>query len=131
MVATIIRDRWVAVADIDLKNLTDRDVAVWSEPDPEHRRVAVRELWSTDGVHVLQPPQEMRRAASGLRFGRLVLKARGHHELEVRVTRAYEEFIARAPSCSVPAGMPSGSTTWPNFAGRWCLATVATWPVSG
>jgi hypothetical protein len=82
------------MVDTDLKNLTDRYVAVWSEPDRERRRVAVRELWSADGVHVLQPPQEMRQAAEGLGFDRLVLEARGHDELEVRVTRAYEEFIA-------------------------------------
>jgi hypothetical protein len=82
------------MADIDLKNFTDRYVAVWSEPDPERRRATVRELWSTDGVHVLQPPQEMRQAAEGLGFDRVVLEARGHDELEVRVRRAYEEFIA-------------------------------------
>jgi hypothetical protein len=94
VVATIIHDRRITMADVDLKNLTDRYVAVWSEPDPERRRAAVRELWSTDGVHVLQPPQEMREAAEGLGFDRLVLEARGHDELEVRVTRSYEEFIA-------------------------------------
>jgi hypothetical protein len=32
--------------------------------------------------------------AKGLGFDRLVLEARGHEELELRVTRAYEEFIA-------------------------------------
>ncbi|MFG1866892.1 hypothetical protein [Micromonospora arborensis] len=82
------------MADIDVENLTDRYVAAWNEPDPERRSAAVRELWSTDGVHVLQPPQEIRQAAEGLGFARLVLEARGHDELEVRVTRAYEEFIA-------------------------------------
>jgi hypothetical protein len=82
------------MADIDLKSFTDRYVAGWSEPDPERRRAAVRELWSADAVHVLQPPQEMRQAAEGLGFDRLVLEARGHDALERRVTRAYEEFIA-------------------------------------
>ncbi|GAA1637154.1 hypothetical protein ACFQY4_18985 [Catellatospora bangladeshensis] len=82
------------MADIDLKSFTDRYVAVWSEPDAERRRAAVRELWSADAVHVLQPPQEMRQAAEGLGFDRLVLEARGHDALEVRVTRAYEEFVA-------------------------------------
>ena len=82
------------MADIDLKSFTDRYVAVWSEPDAERRRAAVRELWSADAVHVLQPPQEMRQAAEGLGFDRLVLEARGHDSLEVRVTRAYEEFVA-------------------------------------
>ncbi|RGA04072.1 hypothetical protein DI270_015245 [Microbispora triticiradicis] len=82
------------MADTDLKNLTDRYVAVWSEPDPERRRAAIRELWSPDAVHILQPPQEMRQAAEGLGFDRLVLEARGYDALELRVTRAYEEFVA-------------------------------------
>jgi hypothetical protein len=82
------------MAGIDLNTLTDRYVAVWSEPDAERRRAAVRELWSPDAVHVLQPPQEMRQAAEGLGFDRLVLEARGHDALELRVTRAYEEFVA-------------------------------------
>lgn len=94
VVVTIITTRKITMTDIDLRNLTDRYVAVWSEPDPERRRAAVRELWSTDGVHVLQPPHEMRQAAEGLGFDHLVLEARGHDELEVRVRRAYEEFIA-------------------------------------
>ena len=82
------------MADIDLKDLTDRYVAVWNEPDAERRRAAIRELWSADAVHVLQPPREMRQAAEGLGFDRLVLEARGHDALELRVTRAYEEFVA-------------------------------------
>lgn len=82
------------MADIDLKNLPDRYVAVWSEPDAERRRAAIRGLWSADAVHVLQPPQEMRQAAEGLGFDRLVLEARGHDALELRVTRAYEKFVA-------------------------------------
>jgi len=80
--------------DNDLKTLTDRYIAIWSESDPERRRAAVRQLWSPDGVHVLQPPQAMRQAAEGLGFDRLVLEARGHDALESRVARAYEEFVA-------------------------------------
>jgi hypothetical protein len=36
----------------------------------------------------------MRQAAAGLGFPSLVLQARGHEELEVRVTRTYDEFVA-------------------------------------
>jgi hypothetical protein len=79
---------------MDLKDLTDRYVAVWSEPDADRRRAAVRALWADDAVHVLQPPLELRQAAAGLGFDHLVLEARGHDELEARVTRAYQEFIA-------------------------------------
>ncbi|MEU9202185.1 hypothetical protein [Streptomyces sp. NPDC048332] len=82
------------MADIDIHHLTDRYVAVWNEPDAERRRVAVRELWSADAVHVLQPPQELRETAAGLGFERFVLEARGHDALDFRVTRAYEEFVA-------------------------------------
>ncbi|WP_327001702.1 hypothetical protein OHA72_42245 [Dactylosporangium sp. NBC_01737] len=82
------------MADTDLQNLTDRYVAVWGEPDADRRRAAVRELWSDDAVHVLQAPQELRQAAAGLGFDRLVLEARGHAELESRVARAYHEFVA-------------------------------------
>ncbi|MEU8344346.1 hypothetical protein AB0C74_21820 [Spirillospora sp. NPDC048832] len=82
------------MADIDPRDLTDRYTAVWGEPDPERRRAAIQELWSADAVHVLQAPQEMRQAAEGLGFARLALEARGHDALELRVTRAYEEFVA-------------------------------------
>jgi hypothetical protein len=82
------------VTDIDVHNLTDRYVALWNEPDAERRRTAIRELWSFDAVHVLKPPKEILQTAEGLGFDRLVLEARGHHALEFRVTRAYEEFVA-------------------------------------
>ncbi|WP_203823414.1 hypothetical protein [Actinoplanes palleronii] len=82
------------MADTDLKTLTDRYVSVWNEPDPERRRTAVRELWSSGATHVLNAPQEMRAAAAALGFDRLVLDATGHDALEVRVARAYQEFVA-------------------------------------
>jgi hypothetical protein len=82
------------MVEIDIHNLTDRYVAVWNEPDAVLRRTAVRELWSADAVHVLQPPKEIVQTAEGLGFDRLVLEARGHRALEFRVTRAHEEFVA-------------------------------------
>jgi hypothetical protein len=77
-----------------LRALADRYIAVWNEPDAGLRRKAVEELWSADGLHVLQPPQDMRDQAAGLGFAEVGLEARGHDALEYRVTRAYEEFIA-------------------------------------
>lgn len=74
--------------------LVERYLAMWNEPDPEARRAAVRVLWAEDGVQVLQPPEEMRQAAAKVGFVNAVLEARGHDELEARVTRAYEEFVA-------------------------------------
>ncbi|MEV4755339.1 hypothetical protein AB0J86_09530 [Micromonospora sp. NPDC049559] len=79
---------------IDTQQLADRYAAIWNEPDAERRRAAVRELWSADATHVLQPPQEMRENADRIGFDLTVLEARGHEALEFRVTRAYEEFVA-------------------------------------
>jgi len=69
-------------------------VAVWNQPDSELRRKAIRALWTEDGAHILQPPEQIRKAAGGLGFSSTVLEARRHDALEVRATRAYEEFVA-------------------------------------
>jgi hypothetical protein len=82
------------MTDTDPAPLANRYVAVWNEPDPARRRAAIRELWSADATHVLQPPDQMRTAAAGLGFDRLVLQARGHDALEARVTRSHQEFVA-------------------------------------
>lgn len=76
-------------------DLVDRYVALWNEHDADRRRAATAELWTEDGVHILQPPQEMREAAAGPGLGLTArLEARGHAALEVRATSAYEEFVA-------------------------------------
>lgn len=82
------------MTNIDARELVGRYVAVWNEPDAELRRKAIHELWTEDGAHILQPPQEIRKAATGLGFTSTTLEAHGHYELEVRVTRAYQEFVA-------------------------------------
>jgi hypothetical protein len=74
--------------------LVGRYVAVWNEPDAELRRKAIHRLWIEDGAHILQPPEEIRKTAHALGFSSTALEARGHDELEARVTRAYEEFVA-------------------------------------
>ena len=79
---------------IDPRELVDRYVAVWNEPDAGLRRQAIHELWTEDGAHILQPSQQIRTAATGLGFTSATLEAHGHDELEVRVTRAYQEFVA-------------------------------------
>jgi hypothetical protein len=78
---------------LDPKELADRYMAVWIEPDAERRRKAIAQLWSEAGVQLLQPPQEVLKTAADLGLTP-TLQARGHDELEVRVTRAYEEFVA-------------------------------------
>ena len=75
-------------------DLADRYVAVWNESDPSTRRELLRHLWSSVALHRLQPPAEMRIAARSVGFSDAVLEARGHDELEQRVTRAYDEFVA-------------------------------------
>jgi hypothetical protein len=77
----------------DPRDLVDRYVAVWNEPDAERRRKAVSELWTEDGVQVLQPPREIRETAATLGVTP-TLEARGHDALQVRVTRSYEQFVA-------------------------------------
>ena len=73
--------------------LVDRFVAIWNEPSAERRRAMVSELWTEDAVHVFEPPQEVLDAAAALSVT-AVFRARGHVELEDRVARAYEEFVA-------------------------------------
>ncbi|MEO6087524.1 MAG: hypothetical protein ABIQ18_30880 [Umezawaea sp.] len=82
------------MAEIDPQVLTDRYVALWNEPDADLRRTAVRELWAENGSHVLQAPLDVRRTAGELGFGSAVFEARGHVELERRVSLAHQEFVA-------------------------------------
>lgn len=82
------------MTDLDPRELVRRYVAVWLEPDAELRRKAIGDLWAEDGAHVLQPPEEIRQAAAGLGFRSVSLEARGHDGIEVRVTRAYQDFVA-------------------------------------
>ncbi|MFG1928056.1 hypothetical protein [Cryptosporangium sp. NPDC048952] len=74
--------------------LADRYAAVWNEPDADRRRAEIADLFAADAVHLLQPPQDVRKAAVDLGFNRPVLEARGRESLEYRVRRAYEEFVA-------------------------------------
>ena len=73
--------------------IADRYVAVWNEPDPSVRRTLIRELWASGGVQVLEAPEAMREGAARYAMSAL-LEARGHDQLEQRVARAYEEFVA-------------------------------------
>ena len=77
----------------DAQELADRYVAVWNQPDPDTRRKAIQELWTEDGVHLLEPPEEIVKRAEEIGV-RATLEARGHEALVRRVTRAYDEFVA-------------------------------------
>jgi hypothetical protein len=82
------------MTDIVPEELVRRYVAAWNEPDAGQRRNAIQDLWTEDGAHILQPPQEIRQAATALGFPAATLQAHGHGALEVRVARAYQEFVA-------------------------------------
>jgi hypothetical protein len=73
--------------------LFEKYVEMWNEPDAARRRERVLELWAKDARQVLKPPQEVLDVAAGLGMT-ATLEARGHDELEIRVTRAYDEFVA-------------------------------------
>jgi hypothetical protein len=75
-------------------DLAERYVAMWTEPDAERRRVSIRDLFTPDATHVLEPPEEIRARAIELRVPSPPIVVRGHDEMEPRVTRAFEEFVA-------------------------------------
>lgn len=82
------------MSNADARDLVERYVGVWTEPDAAVRRTAIEQLWTQDGAHVLHPPVEIRDAAAALGFAHATLEARGYHEIEQRVTHAHEEFVA-------------------------------------
>jgi hypothetical protein len=76
-------------------NLADRYVALWNEPDAERRRQLIGGLWTEDGEHILQPPDDMREIAARPGIGLTArLDARGHAALEARATSAHQAFVA-------------------------------------
>ena len=50
----------------DLKEFTERYVALWNEPDAERRREQIRRLWSEDGAHLVGMGGDLFHAGSGL-----------------------------------------------------------------
>ncbi|RFS87022.1 hypothetical protein D0T12_01850 [Actinomadura spongiicola] len=116
---------------VEAKQLVERYVAQWNEPDPALRSKIVRELWAPDGVHVLvDPPQEMREAAAALAFPVPPLEVRGHDALDGRVARAYAMFLASGEHVFEAASEPS--VLLPNvIAFRWSMLTTGTRKVVG
>jgi hypothetical protein len=82
------------MTEINPQDLAARYVALWTEPDPDRRRAAIRALWSEGCAHILQAPEEILKLAANVGFTSASLTARGYDSLEVRVSRAYEEFVA-------------------------------------
>jgi hypothetical protein len=80
--------------DQALVDFTRRWFALWTEADPQARSRQVADLWATNGAQVLvDPPQEVRDAATALAFPVPRLEVRGHDEIDRRVTQAYAMFV--------------------------------------
>jgi hypothetical protein len=76
------------------KQLADRYMVLWNEPDADRRRRMIAELWTEDGSQILQPPQEMREIAASPGIGlAATLEARGHAELEARAQTSHEHWV--------------------------------------
>jgi hypothetical protein len=77
-----------------LADFSRRWFTLWTEADPEARSKQVADLWAPNGAQVLvDPPQEMRDAATALAFPVPRLEVRGHDEIDRRVARAYTMFV--------------------------------------
>ena len=78
----------------DSTDVTKNYLALWNEPDADRRRRTIAELWTKDGRHIVQPPQEIRAIAArpGLAMT-AILEARGHAEIEARAASAYEHWV--------------------------------------
>ena len=79
---------------LEPKEIVERYVELWNEPDAERRRAAIRELWTDDCAHIIQAPEDIRDRAAIVGFYFPTLETHGHEALEARVARAYEEFVA-------------------------------------
>ncbi|MEV8438497.1 hypothetical protein AB0425_14055 [Actinosynnema sp. NPDC051121] len=107
----------------EAKEIADRYLAQWNEPDPATRGALIRDQWARDGIQVLvDPPEEVRLAAANLAFPVPPLEVRGHDALESRVTRAYEMFVA--PGDHVFELNGEASVLMPGvIAVRWSMVT--------
>ena len=74
--------------------IAEKYLALWNEPDADVRRRTIAELWTEDGRHILQPPEEIREVAArpGIAMT-AILEARGHEEIEARAASAYEHWV--------------------------------------
>jgi hypothetical protein len=74
--------------------LAKKYLSLWNEPDAGRRRRMIAELWTEEGRHILQPPQEIREIAAQPGIGlTAILEARGHEQIEARAASAYEHWV--------------------------------------
>ena len=113
----------VEISSRSAAELAERYLALWNEPDADRRRRMIAELWTEDGRHVLQPPQEIREIAAQPGIGlTAILEARGYEEIEARVASAYEHWVGSEGSASGGATTPSTSVT--RRRSRWRRSTA-------
>ncbi len=74
--------------------LAQKYTALWNVADADRRRRMIAELWTEDGRHILQPPQEIRAIAAqpGIAMT-AILEARGYQEIEARARSVYEHWV--------------------------------------
>ena len=85
---------FVEISSRSAAELAEKYVALWNEPDADRRRRMITELWTEDGRHILQPPQEIRAIAAqpGIAMT-AILQAQGYEEIEARAASAYEHWV--------------------------------------
>jgi hypothetical protein len=117
--------------DQALVDFTRRWFALWTEADPQARSRQVADLWATNGAQVLvDPPQEVRDAATALAFPVPRLEVRGHDEIYRRVTQAYAMFVEPGVHTFVAAG--DAVLLAPALVGLgWEMVTTADGTVAG
>jgi hypothetical protein len=85
---------FVEISSRSATELAERYLALWNEPDADRRRRMIAELWTEEGRHILQPPQEIRAIAARPGLGMTaILEARGHEEIEARAASSYEHWV--------------------------------------
>ena len=77
------------------QTFAEQYLALWNEPDSGRRRQMIAELWTEDGRHILQPPQEIRGIAAqpGIAMT-AILQAQGYEQIEARAASVYEHWVA-------------------------------------
>ena len=118
--------------DQALADFTRRWFALWTEADAQARTRQVADLWATTGAQVLvDPPQEMREAATALAFPVPRLEVRGHDEIDRRVARAYAMFVEPG-EYTFQASAGDAVLLAPGLIGLgWDMVTVADGTVAG
>src|SRR5215207_7515931 len=85
---------FVEISSRSAAELAETYVALWNEPDADRRRRMIAKLWTQDGTHILQPPQEIRRIAAqpGIAMT-AILMAQGYEEIAARAASVYEHWV--------------------------------------